>query len=457
MQWSFSAPSRARDWIRQHVTWPIAGFWLIALTPFFIENGQQLFSKLWLGKCDPHHTEAGQVYLSARTAARWVNPFLNDPDNVRLATFSVRDEGSFVMGNLCETREFTARLLRRIVAAQPAVIVIDWYNLPDRCEENDQRTKHLIDAVQDVVTGRVPIAAPAQGFFGKVPLIAARSTYRTSDLPEGEYIGRKDVLDKTSAQFATIRLDDCEEDRIPFKWKVRPAPDQPAHDLETLGLAAVRAANQSGAVRGLSSFIEHENRPYVSFLFPERAFPAVPAIDLLCDKRPEYPKDYRGCAEPPQDDPKLAALYKKIVILADVSTREDMHGTTIGELPGAILHANYIEAMINKAYLRPLNPWIQLIVSLIWFGAIEWIFVHYTATHRPLYALAVSLLVSGGFILIFFFIFVQFGGLNFVLLPPSLVLIFIRTCYALGEQRAAELKLTTHNAPVQTIAGGKTI
>jgi hypothetical protein len=453
--------SATKAWVKQHLTGPILGFWVIALIPFIIENSNHLLSQLTGGECDPHRHEAGSFYPWARRFAGARNPFLKKPDNVRLVAYSVRNEGPFVMGNFCETREFTSHVLRKLVSWEPAVIVIDWYNLSERCKKDDKGTQDLIKAVDDVTKGRVTKPDPKDGSFNPVPVIAARSTYREDRLPQGEYIGRKDVLDG-HAQFASIRLDDCEEDRIPFRWKVRAEPDQAAELLDTISLAAVRAANQPGAIEDLAPFIQHENRPYVS-LFPENEFPGVAAIDVLCEERPKDSADYTNCKERRPGDPTLTDLSKKkkivlrnkIVILADVSTREDLHGTFIGELPGAVLHANYIEAMINKNYLRPVHPLIQLIVSLIWFLAIEWVFVQFA--HRPLYALSAALAVIAVFIVIFFFLFVQISGLNFVLLPPSLLLVFIRTCYALGEWQAMRLKPAGHGVPVQAGVGGTTI
>jgi len=418
-------------WLRANITWPIVSFWFISLIPFFLEKGHALLGKFW-SECNPHQAEYGSVYMGVRGFLRGLDPFLHEPDNVRLVTFSVSNEGRFLMANVCETRAFAARLLRKIASVQPSAIVVDWYNLPESCEPDDPRTKDWVDAVTSVVSGRVP--NPEGGSFRKVPVITARSTLHPDDLRRDEYLARPDLLDQTGAEFGAIRLDDCEEDRIPFKWYVHPRPDAPAKSLETLSLMAVRRSNHPSIISELRPFIEHENRPYVS-LFNEQDFMPLPAIDLICDKRPVHPSGYKVCAADEGDREKLESLGSKIVVLADVSTREDFHRTAVGELPGAVLHANYIEAMVTKRYMRPVNPWLQLVLSIIWFGTVEWVFVRYT--HRPWAALFWSLIVVAVFILLFFLVFVRVFGLSFVLLPPSLLLLFIRTCYALGERRGA--------------------
>ncbi len=73
-------------------------------------------------------------------------------------------------------------------------------------------------------------------------------------------------------------------------------------------------------------------------------------------------------------------------------------------------------------------------MSLVWFAAIEAVFAQFT--HKPLYALLSSLAIIFFIMFLVFVLVERVLAWHIVLLPPSLLLIFIRTCYALGERQA---------------------
>src|SRR5216683_2053543 len=193
--------------IRDQFTWPIAAFWLISLTPFFIENGPQL-THAFSSKCHVETERYGSLYESVRRWVRKRDPFSQSPDNVVLVTYSSY-EGRYIMANFCAARAFTAMVLERIVKASPAAIAVDWTNNPGTCPPNDRGTLLLKESVRRVLNGQV--ADPKGRKYPAVPIVTARRTWIKSELDaenrthatgidpaalrDDEQVGRPDVLD----------------------------------------------------------------------------------------------------------------------------------------------------------------------------------------------------------------------------------------------------------------------
>jgi hypothetical protein len=433
--------------ISSRINWAIAGFWTIALIPFFLENASPIMSS-FSSECHPDREEPGSMYQRVRSWTQKLDPFAPSPDNVVLVTYSARYEGRYLMGNYCVLRAFTARVLERLASVSPSAIAIDWSNDPTSCPSDDQGTGELKDAVRRVITGEVQDGKGHS--FPAVPIIAARATFDKAEferyaedashvnlqaMGEDDFIGQPDVLDGSGADFGLIRLD-CESDRIPLRWNFYASPrdvGKPPKPADTMGLLAVRRSNHEAATRRprLRKLMREDVNPYVS-LFAEGEFQEVHAMDIVCNERPNEAAKFSGCKEGKQQE--LNKVRTKIALLADVSGREDFHRTPIGDVPGALLHANYIEYLINGQYTKPVSWALQLLISIGWFAAIEFIFSKYT--RRPLNALLLSLAAIILGIFVFFFIAVRLLGYHLVLLPPSLLLICIRVCYALGERNA---------------------
>ena len=391
------------------------------------------------------------MYQRARAWTQKLDPFAPSPDNVVLVTYSTRYEGRYLMGNYCALRAFTARVLERLASVSPSAIVIDWSNDPASCPSDDAGTKDLINAAQRVTAGEVQDAKGHS--FPAVPVITARATWDRAwferyaaenalrvdpgAMGEDDFVGQPDVLDGSHADFGLIRLD-CESDRIPLHWNFYASPQdvgKPPRPAETMSVLAVRLSNHGSAIGRprLQRLMRDEVNPYAS-LFAEKEFSEVHALDLVCNERPDDVSKYGGCKGGKPEE--LKKLRTKIALLGDVSGREDFHRTPIGDVPGALLQANYIEYLINGQYMKPVSWSIQLLISIAWFAAIEYIFSKYT--HQPLYALSLSLAAIVLGIFVFFFIAVRLLGYHLVLLPPSLLLICIRACYALGERNAVQ-------------------
>jgi CHASE2 domain-containing sensor protein len=58
-------------------------------------------------------------------------------------------------------------------------------------------------------------------------------------------------------------------------------------------------------------------------------------------------------------------LRGKIVLIAENSDREDQYNTVIGLVPGYLLHANYIEALLDDRYFSPTSPYVELPLAIL--------------------------------------------------------------------------------------------
>ncbi|MGH9957400.1 MAG: hypothetical protein ACREBC_09755, partial [Pyrinomonadaceae bacterium] len=74
----------------------------------------------------------------------------------------------------------------------------------------------------------------------------------------------------------------------------------------------------------------------------------------------------------------------------------DRHETVVGNLPGMVLHANYIEALLDERYFKPI-PWLDYIFGFLLFYVIELIWYHHAPWRALLWGLAV---ITGAFVLL---------------------------------------------------------
>lgn len=437
---------KARSFQRPTITWPIAAFWIFSLIPFFVENWHEA-AGYFSNACRADSEQSVSVYDAARRALLNLDPFSVEPSDIVLVTYSSY-EGRYILANVCVQRAFTAGVLKAIAASSPSVIAIDWTNNPASCPDGDASTVLLRNAVTKVINGQ--IENPRGGQYAPVPVVSARRTWNRQDLmaePNAEYraalavlkpgeqIARPDVLDGTGANFGLIRLE-CEYDRLPLSWNLYPGLESVGRNSVKADSFSVETVRNSNHARSLESarfrhFSESRVAPYVS-LRPETDFEEVHALDLVCNQAPGPGKTFRDCA----GDGKAAERAKlrgKIALLADTWSADDFKTTPIGEMPGAVLHANYAEALLTGQYRRPVNVFLQLALSLFWFTGIEYGFRLFAK--KPILALIASIAAMCAVAVVANFILIRLFGIQVSLLPPSLVLILCRTCYALGERQ----------------------
>jgi hypothetical protein len=158
-----------------------------------------------------------------------------------------------------------------------------------------------------------------------------------------------------------------------------PSAFDPHHPV----LKAIDALRPDG-----SAIVSTKPYPYTRLL-REDQFPIERAIDVICSNAIE--QSWRTtCDRTPllSFDPKIFA--NKVIVVGVSGFGGDLHETTIGRVPGVILQANYIEALLGNHLFTPvsaLSESVLGIIGLLVAGAVSWFF-----RNQPFRALGLSFL-----------------------------------------------------------------
>ena len=253
------------------------------------------------------------------------------------------------VANPCERRRALADLVDKIASASPAVIVLDKYFPLNACPKNSPQTIYLQTMIDKVSR--------------TTPLVMGRSIdARTKQLIPSLQVPRRPgaVVLEGLIEFAP------DTKRLPLKWAVRQAGEAPGELpgwvwQESLALVAAKAYEPEllkkyprlgDLVLRADQFGDDAIHPYVSFvtagglatyaagaLLCGQNYADVTAVDRRrrCERQPEVLRRLRG----------------KIVVIGDGESDVDVHLSPIGEVAGFILHANYIEALLDERYFKP--------------------------------------------------------------------------------------------------------
>jgi CHASE2 domain-containing sensor protein len=265
----------------------------------------------------------------------------------------------------CARRNSLAILIDRIASADPAVIVVDKAFREDECPQNDLGTKHLQEVVGALST-KIPL------IVGRRIIRSERRLYHSLAFPDngaGSFLGE-----------GIIEIDP-DTRKLPLKWAVHPnewyESKGPTWEwVKTLSLKAAEAFdvhlhNKYPRLKELlpdpPSLVQEPTHPYISFVKREQltiykageilcghnySISPTVATTVQCEKNPEVLRDLRG----------------KIVLVGETN-EADMHLSILGEIPGFILQANYIEALLDQRYFNP-APWLDYMLGFLIFASI---------------------------------------------------------------------------------------
>lgn len=234
------------------------------------------------------------------------------------------------------TRNTLADLLDIIAKQQPAVIVIDKYFKYDACDEGDFGTKRLIEIMrqqsQDI---RIPIV---------VGRVASWKTENSLSFPILQPSVKFKEKEEDGITEGIVNLDPNNR-KMPLKWKVQPDENKAPDELPALSLAALNAfyealskdpkkipIDKDKLRMKLGELNTQDKNPYIRFIEPENqkneTIKAGQLLSLCID-----------CID----------LKYKIVIIGESDDLYDVHDSVVNtKIPGFILQANYIEAILNK-------------------------------------------------------------------------------------------------------------
>lgn len=261
------------------------------------------------------------------------------------------------------TRNALAQLLNKIDEEKPAEIVIDKY-FPDVCPEKDPGTNNLKDTLQKI-SKRTPIVIGRRAM--KQDLLNDKTKYSETIrvLQPSQNLLRFIDTSEYKIVEGIVNLD-LDNRKLALRWSVRPDKNSQTKEIPTLSFAAVKAyyENQSEPSATINSGIKKiedkypkikklltlDKNPYISFIEPSK-FELIPAGTLIIPN--------------PSED--FSRLRGKIVIIGESGNEDDRHDGVFGkQIPGFILQANYIEAMLDQRYYKSI-AWLDYAVGFLVF------------------------------------------------------------------------------------------
>jgi len=415
----------------------VAGIYIAALVvPFLLENAADLFKVRpydYRGRWQYAIFEAGYWYQRITTAG----PRKPRTHFVRIVTIREGKEPAEVrLLNVCSQRQFMARLLQKVGSANPAVIVVDKWYAPDTCAADDPGTEELRHALR-TISQRIPIIV-ALDAYDEVELRRAqpgvlaelvKKGFKSSELILKPALALEEGKPSAGIGYGLAALN-YDTRKIPLSWPTYNSFKEVGRErprmLATLAVAAAAKYDPDFSARGPFGELGTKGRhPFTNFLTEEQMRP-YSAIDLMCNQEHEKQFNWRLCQADEGNKNYLDALRSRIVIIGEVAPDQDFHETAVGELPGVVLQANYVESLLDDRYLRPVAAWIQFLVSLIWFAIVELIFQRFSQS--PERALFWALCSSGIVALLFYYFAVVLLGYYLVLWPVGLLAVGFRYC-----------------------------
>lgn len=290
-------------------------------------------------------------------------------------------------------RDYLAKLLRHLDKADPAVIALDFdlrAQVPDGSyvmhPDYEGETRELLEAVREVSRNRWVV----------LPKTITR-------LSQGGYVSEPDIYDGFDFKGGKVRTG-----YVALPFDIRKVPlRQTMRDggqVESFAEAIVRARNE----RALDPVKDAETLPYGGYLEPG-AFDVLSPTDVLNDKADTLEK-----------------LRHDIVIVGTGWSNRaykrggpaDSYYTPIGPLPGALIHANFVEALLGNRTSRPLGEAALKVIEIV---ATLMVAVIFALIERPWLKFPAIALLMGGLVLFSVFSRLNFGLFYDFFIPALLV------------------------------------
>jgi hypothetical protein len=288
---------------------------------------------------------------------------------VRVITLAAASEP---IGDKCEGRKFLASLLPRLRDLGASVIVIDKWYLPTACA-NPAATAALQDKV-NLVSQTVPIVL-AQDSDTYDELQAnndpAVTSWKKLNLAKDDQVLADSAIavDGKDSHFGLARLA-CNNWQIPLTWTVHPplydldAMNKKGARMDALGFAAAKMFDGNLAEVMHRHVDNHDD--LVGAFLPLAAFRPLRATQILCGLQ-TIKYDPSSCTP---GDPREVSLKGNLVLIGEYS-EADTHESVIGNVPGFLLQANYIESLLDDRYYQLIPRWLEIILAILCFVAID--------------------------------------------------------------------------------------
>jgi len=348
--------------------------------------------------------------------------------------------------NLCLQRRYVAEVVDRISHACPAAIALDLTFSQETCPQTNP------DLYQSTVELQRAIAAVPR----TIPVVIAQrtidATYMLKKSPQKladlrDHHGFKDsevilepqvAFDSTDRNKVTLGLYTFNEDRrkVPLSWSAYSSLDTVGNEkptaIDTFSVAVAKAFRPDPRIISqIRTFQDHDSHPLTSFL-TQREILCFSAFDILAGGT-HASLSQEKCRSTDTDTDPLEQINHRIVVIGKDDPRIDRWDSVIGEVPGAVLQANYIESILDSRLLKPVEGWLSVVAALAWLGLIEVIFRLWA--NNPHRAVLTAFLATAVVWVLLYDVALMQWGYYLVLWPPSIVAILWRYVLLLSERK----------------------
>lgn len=279
--------------------------------------------------------------------------------------------------NVCDQRQFIARLLLALAAREPREIVLDKYFGKDRCPADSPGTVALFAAMDQVSRSR------ARGGSGIPVVVGLRIQEGREaaqiDGQEAYAIDRPLDFDGPELNvYEGIVNTDQDFRRLPVGWTIERKEGKASWQGSLSYVAAFLklrkdTLNERPVLLGrLGNRLES---PFISFIRP-REFTVVPSTQVLCASTLLTSAARQACTLG-GGGPALENLKGKIVFVGEFDRDRDWHSGFPEATYGVFLQANYVEAILDDRYFVAAGRWVDYLAGLLIFLGLK------VALHRP--------------------------------------------------------------------------
>ncbi len=304
---------------------------------------------------------------------------------------SKNDAGAIGKDDICGQREQTARTVCRIGQAFPKVIVLDKFYGTKECGKPNEDLRNALRVVSQhipVVVGRL---VPDDSV-----LVESRERYYLE--PSLAFV--KEAGSKMAEGVVNI---DRDTRKLPLQWLLYPSKEdaqrgQGLQWYDTLALAAAKQFDGNLLVNRprLWYLLNHHRNPYIGFLREDEFHPIL-VSEVLASPGASAGSNQEAaekafCA----DEKSLMDPLKisgKVVVIGELDPIGDVHQSVVRKLPGYVMQANFIEALLDDRYYRPM-PVLDYVYGFVILAALELILIVYERRWIRMALLIAGLLVA---------------------------------------------------------------
>jgi len=322
----------------------------------------------------------------------------------------------------CALRALVAELLPKVASTGPALITVDIGFAKDRpgesCGEGTPETVALRAAIESAAAS-TPLVLGLRGKTVSHMFDREERELRQRGFAENEILFLAPIEVKSANVHFGSDFPNRDVGKVPILWYGTEAATGKPGQEKSLALVTAETY-QASFPKGNARFRELErgdSHPFAAFLETDD-FAVVEASELLA-----------GAGDHARD-----ALHGRVVVMG-LNNNDDLWGTPVGKVPGYVLHANYIEALLDDRVYRPLKLVWRFVLSFVWFFVFELPFWLHGLSVR---ALAISCIASGLVLFLASYVASVNFGLYVGLFPPSILLIGARFVHNLGERALGE-------------------